>query len=215
MRKRWIGGNWKMHKTMGEAVELVRALKAGLPKGNAVEVVVAPPFTALQAVGLELQGSPVELAGPEYALGRPGGLHRGNFSGHAAGPGLPLCPHRPFRTTPMVPGDGEPSSARKSGPAWRHGLEPVLCVGETLEEREAGRVEEVLSRQIREGLQGCTREEAAQGVIAYEPVWAIGTGRTATPETAQEVHALYPEPAVRQFTTKTLHPKSELCMVAA
>jgi triosephosphate isomerase len=187
MRSYWIGGNWKMHKTIGEALDLARALKAGLPSTEAVEVVVAPPFTALQAVAEELRGSAVQLAAQNLHWADQG-AYTGEISPimiRDAGCRQVIVGHSERR---QLFGETDPSIRRKIEACLTHGLGPVFCVGETLEEREGGRVEEVLTRQIREGLRDFTREEAARGVIAYEPVWAIGTGRTATPEMAQQVH---------------------------
>jgi triosephosphate isomerase (TIM) len=188
MRRKWIGGNWKMHKTIGEALTLVQSLKDGLPQSEAVEVVIAPPFTALPAVGTALRGTAIQLAAQN--------LHwadQGAYTGEIS-PGMlkevgcryVLVGHSErrhwFKETDAV-------INQKMQAGLRAGLQPVFCIGETLEEREADRVEAVLSRQIREGLLGFSAEQAASGVIAYEPVWAIGTGKTATPEMAQEVHS--------------------------
>jgi triosephosphate isomerase len=188
MRRLWIGGNWKMHKTIGEALELVQSLKDGLPHSEAVEVAIAPPFTALPAVGTALRGTPIQLTAQN--------LHwadQGAYTGEIS-PGMlrevgcryVLIGHSErrhwFKETDSV-------INQKMQAGLRAGLQPVFCIGETLEEREAGQVEAVLSRQLREGLQGFSAEQAASGVIAYEPVWAIGTGKTATPEMAQAVHS--------------------------
>ena len=188
MRRLWIGGNWKMYKTIGEALTLVQSLKDGMPHSEAVEVVIAPPFTALPAVGPALRGTSIQLAAQN--------LHwadQGAYTGEIS-PGMlrevgcryVLIGHSErrhwFKETDAV-------INQKMQAGLRAGLQPVFCIGETLEEREADRVEAVLSRQIREGLQGFSAEQAASGVIAYEPVWAIGTGKTATPEMAQAVHS--------------------------
>jgi triosephosphate isomerase len=188
MRQFWIGGNWKMHKTIGEALDLARALKAGLPAAADVEVVVAPPFTALKAVAEVLEDSPVQVAAQNLHWAEQG-AYTGEISPLMlldAGCRQALVGHSERR---QQFGETDGLVNRKIQACLSHGLGPVFCVGETLEEREGGRVEEVLSRQVREGLRGFSPEEAGRGVIAYEPVWAIGTGRTATPETAQQVHA--------------------------
>jgi triosephosphate isomerase (TIM) len=188
MRKLWIGGNWKMHKTIGEALTLVQSLKDGLPRSEAVEVVIAPPFTALPAVGLALRGTSIQLAAQNFHW-----ADQGAYTGEIS-PGMlrdvgcryVLIGHSErrhwFKETDSV-------INQKMQAGLRAGLQPVFCIGETLEEREANRVEAVLTRQIREGFQGVSAEQAASGVIAYEPVWAIGTGKTATPEMAQAVHS--------------------------
>ena len=188
MRRLWIGGNWKMHKTIGEALALAQSLKDGLPHSEAVEVVIAPPFTALPAVGSALRGTLIQLAAQNIHW-----ADQGAYTGEIS-PGMlrevgcryVLIGHSErrhwFKETDSV-------INQKMQASLRAGLQPVFCIGETLEEREAERVEAVLSRQIREGLQGFSAEQAASGVIAYEPVWAIGTGKTATPEMAQAVHS--------------------------
>ena len=188
MRRHWIGGNWKMHKTIGEALDLVQSLKDGLPVSETVEVVIAPPFTALAAVGQALQGTSIQLAAQNLHWADQG-AYTGEISPgmlREVGCGYVLVGHSErrhwFKETDAV-------INQKMQAGLRAGLQPVFCIGETLEEREAGRVEAVLSQQIREGLQGFSAEQAASGVIAYEPVWAIGTGKTATPEMAQAVHS--------------------------
>ncbi|MBI5584627.1 MAG: triose-phosphate isomerase [Deltaproteobacteria bacterium] len=188
MRRPWIGGNWKMHKTIGEALELARALKAGLPAADSVEVVVAPPYTALKVVADELRGAAVQLAAQNIHWADQG-AYTGEISPvmvRDTGCRQVIIGHSERR---QWFGETDELINKKIGACLNHDLEPVFCVGETLEEREAGRVEEVLTRQVREGLRGFNRGEAARGVIAYEPVWAIGTGKTATPETAQQVHS--------------------------
>ena len=188
MRRYWIGGNWKMHRTIGEALSLVQALKDGLAVSETVEVAVAPPFTALSAVGQALQGSPIQLAAQNLHWADQG-AYTGEISPAMlleVGCRWAIVGHSERRQWFQ---ESDAVIRQKIGACLRAGLQPVFCVGETLEERDAGQVEAVLSRQIRGGLQGLSVEEAAQGVLAYEPVWAIGTGKTATPETAQAVHA--------------------------
>ncbi len=188
MRRIWIGGNWKMHKTIGEALELVQSLKEGLPNSEAVEVAIAPPFTALPAVGTALRGTSIQLAAQNLHWADQG-AYTGEISPdmlREVGCRYVLIGHSErrhwFKETDSV-------INQKMQAGLRAGLQPVFCIGETLGEREAGQVEAVLSRQLREGLQGFSAEQAASGVIAYEPVWAIGTGKTATPEMAQAVHS--------------------------
>jgi triosephosphate isomerase (TIM) len=206
MRTCWIGGNWKMHKTVGEALSLVQALKAGLPGGEAVEVVVAPPFTALPAVGQALQGTPIQLAAQNLHWADQG-AYTGEISPimlREVGCRWALVGHSERRQWFQ---ESDAVIRQKIGACLRAGLQPVFCVGETLEERDAGQVEAVLSRQIREGLQGLSSEEAAQGVLAYEPVWAIGTGKTATPEAAQAVHAFIRKLLSEQFDKRVATEK--------
>lgn len=188
MRRIWIGGNWKMHRTIGEALALVQALKDGGPVFEAVDVVIAPPFTALPAVGQALQGTPIQLAAQNLHWADQG-AYTGEISPamlRDVGCSWAIVGHSERRQWFQ---ESDEVIHQKIEACLRTGLQPVFCVGETLAQRDAGQVEAVLSRQIREGLRGFSAEEAAQGVLAYEPVWAIGTGKTATPETAQAVHA--------------------------
>lgn len=187
MTQYYIAGNWKMHKTVAESVALAKELAAAL-KGTDRKVMVAPAFTALSAVAEAIKGSGLILGaqnmGPENQ-----GAHTGEVSplmlkdlgvkavilGHSE------RRHSYFETDELI--------NRKLLLALEHGLEPILCVGETLAEREAGKLEAVVGTQVREGLKGVGAEELTKVVIAYEPVWAIGTGKTATPEDADAVHA--------------------------
>ena len=186
MRNYYIAGNWKMHMTVSEAVALASELVAKL--GSSKErVMIAPPFTALAAVAAVIKGSSLVLGaqnmGPETK-----GAHTGEISplmlkdlgvkavilGHSE------RRHSYFETDELI--------NRKVLLAIEEGLEPILCVGETLAEREAGKLEAVVGGQVREGLKGVSIEALAKVTIAYEPVWAIGTGKTATPEDADAVH---------------------------
>jgi triosephosphate isomerase len=203
MRKYYIAGNWKMHMTVSEAVALAGELVAGLGASKE-RVMIAPPFTALAAVAQAIKGSPLILGaqnmGPETK-----GAHTGEISplmlkdlgvkavilGHSE------RRHSYFETDELI--------NRKVLLAIESGLDPILCVGETLAEREAGRLEAVVGGQVREGLKGVSLEALTKVTIAYEPVWAIGTGKTATPEDADAVHryirtvlaSLYGEPAAK------------------
>lgn len=177
-----------MFKTIPEALDFMRKLKAGLPDPLRAEVVIAPPFTALQAVGQEIQGSPVQLSGQDVHW-----AEEGAFTGEISPPMLRdvgcdycLIGHSERR---HWFGETDSQVAQKLRACLKAGLKPVLCLGETLEEREGGRIEQVITRQLLTAVQELFPEELAQGVIAYEPVWAIGTGRSATPEAVQEVHA--------------------------
>lgn len=187
MKQYYIAGNWKMHKTVAESVALAKELAASL-KGTDRKVMVAPAFTALSAVAEAIKGSGLILGaqnmGPENQ-----GAHTGEVSPlmlkdlgvEAVILGHSERRHSYFETDELI--------NRKLLLALEHGLEPILCVGETLAEREAGRLEAVVGTQVREGLKGVGAEELQRVVIAYEPVWAIGTGKTATPEDADAVHA--------------------------
>lgn len=189
IRRSWIGGNWKMYKTIPEALAYIKALKAGLPDSLQSEVIIAPPFTALQAVRQEVQDSPVQVAAQDVHWA-DGGAFTGAISPPMlldAGCSNCIIGHSERR---QLFGETDFQVNQKLLACLKAGLKPILCIGETLEEREKGRVQEVITRQLSDAIQGLSFEDLNQGVIAYEPVWAIGTGRSATPAGAQEVHAL-------------------------
>ncbi|MCJ7833012.1 MAG: triose-phosphate isomerase, partial [Deltaproteobacteria bacterium] len=188
LRRPWIGGNWKMFKTIPETLDFIRALMAGMPNPIQTDVVVAPPFTALQTLGREIQGSSVQLAAQNVHWAEDGAFTGEISTRMLRDVGCTYCiiGHSERR---HLFGETDAHVRQKLLACLKAGLKPVLCVGETLEEREGDRIREVISRQFMEAVQGLSMEDIAQGVIAYEPVWAIGTGRSATPEAAQEVHA--------------------------
>ena len=183
-----IAGNWKMHGTLPEAVALVDELIALVADVEDREVLVAPPFPALVAVAERIKATRFLLAGQN--------LHwedKGAFTGEISAPML-----RAVGCTHVIIGHSErrqlfhetdESVALKVRSALQHELTPIVCVGETLEEREDGQTLQITERQIRGALDGLGSAEVSRLVIAYEPVWAIGTGKVATPEQAQEVHA--------------------------
>jgi triosephosphate isomerase (TIM) len=181
-----IAGNWKMYKTTAAARELARAVVEGA--GGEVQVVVAPPFTALLAVAEVLRGSRVGLSGQDMHH-EPEGAFTGEVSPvmlRDVGCSHVILGHSERR---HIFGESDEGVARKGRAALAHGLTPILCVGETLAEREGNRTTEVVERQVERALRELSADQVAAGVVAYEPVWAIGTGRTATPDQAQEVHA--------------------------
>ena len=189
MRKPIIAGNWKMFKTTGEARELVRQLKESLADVDSVEVVVSPPFTALATVVAELKGSNISVAG-QNMYWEESGAYTGEVS--------PLM-LKDIGCTHVIIGHSErrqffnetdATVNKKVKAALKTGLTPIVCVGETLEEREFGATMKGVERQIRDGLEGLEPQEMEKIVIAYEPIWAIGTGKTATPQQAEEVHHL-------------------------
>lgn len=188
-RRPLIAGNWKMFKTVPEALALVREIRAGLQEQPAAaDLLVAPPFTALQAVAEALRGGAVLLAAQNMHWEKEGA-----FTGEISPPMLRdlgcshvILGHSERR---QLFGETDEGVGRKARAAHDHGLVPILCVGETLGERDADRTLEVVERQLERALRQLTPDEAAASVIAYEPVWAIGTGRAATPEQAQEVQA--------------------------
>jgi triosephosphate isomerase len=188
MRKVIIAGNWKMYKTVSEAVELVEELKMRVGGIDSVEVVVAPPFTSLFAVRQALKGSPIHLAAQNLYYEKEG-AYTGEVSPEMVrdvGCRYVIVGHSERRE---IFGETDETVNKKVRAALQAGLSPIFCMGESLAEREAGKTMEVVQRQLREGLSGCSNGEMESVVIAYEPIWAIGTGKTATPEQANEVHS--------------------------
>jgi triosephosphate isomerase (TIM) len=187
-RRKFVCGNWKMHKTVGEALALVRELRDGLGAGDAVEVAVAPPFTALHAVAGALAGSPLALAAQDVHWEA-----QGAFTGEVSAPMLAdvgcrhgIVGHSERR---QLFGETDEGVRRKVGALLAANVLPIVCVGETLAERDERRTLEVVDRQVRGALAGIPASALAALTVAYEPVWAIGTGKTATAAQAQEVHA--------------------------
>jgi triosephosphate isomerase len=188
MRKPFICGNWKMHRTVGESLALVRELRSRLNPSANVEVGVAPAFTALSAVRQALQGGSLRLAGQSCHWER-----QGAFTGEVSADQLVdvgcdavIVGHSERR---QLFGETDQTVNKRTAAALGAGLTPIVCVGEKLSEREAGRTLEVVSRQVRAALDGLAPAQVEQVVLAYEPVWAIGTGKVATPAQVQEVHA--------------------------
>ena len=182
-----IAGNWKMNKTVTEAVDFVSHLVKALNPLSEPEVIIAPPFTALHTVAGLLQGSPVRLAAQNLHEAEKG-AYTGEISVAMiceAGCTHAIIGHSERRT---LFGEQDERIHQKLLTALAAGLNPIFCIGETLQEREDGRMKTVIERQIKEGLNNLTADDIRRTVIAYEPVWAIGTGRTATPVQAEEVH---------------------------
>lgn len=187
-RRPFIAGNWKMNKGPVEADELARALKAGLAGNTAVDVAVAPPFVSLPAVAARLKHTGIHLAA-QNLHSAPSGAFTGEVSGEMIrqlGCAYAIVGHSERRT---IFGEDDSVINAKARAAFRAGLLPILCVGETLEQRDGGLVDAVIEAQLAGGLAGFEADQVAAITLAYEPVWAIGTGRTATPAQAQEVHA--------------------------
>lgn len=175
-----------MHKTPEEAAVLAAELKTALD-GSRHKIMVAPSFTALSRVAEVLKGSSL-LLGAQNMAAEEEGAHTGETSVlmlKALGVDAVILGHSERR---HVYGESDGLINRKVKLALRHGLEVILCIGETLEEREAGRVNAVVEEQTRKGLEAVSAEELSQVTLAYEPVWAIGTGKTATPDDAEAVH---------------------------
>jgi triosephosphate isomerase (TIM) len=182
-----IAGNWKMNKTIGEAVELVRQLRTLLSGVKEVEVAVAPPFTALFSVCKEVEGSPLHLAA-QNLFWEEKGAYTGEISPvmlKDLGCRYVIIGHSERR---QFFGETDETVNKKMKATLNQGLHPIFCVGETLGEREGEKTFSVIGSQLEGGLKGIAGKEMGGIVVAYEPVWAIGTGKTATPEQAEEVH---------------------------
>ncbi len=188
MRKAYIAGNWKMNKTIEESVALGKAVAEGVDKDTNADVAVIPQFLAVPAVAKALAGSAVKVGAQDVFYEKSGA-----FTGEIApdmlkdaGCTFALVGHSERR---HVIGETDEIIRKKLDALLEAGLDIVLCIGELIEERNAGKTEERLEIQVRAGLTGLTREQIAKVTLAYEPVWAIGTGVTATTEQAQEAHA--------------------------
>ena len=189
MRKPVIAGNWKMYKSINESVDTVLALKPLVANANHCEVIVAPVFTSLKIVADRLEGSNIHVAAQNCSTEVEEGAHTGEvaaFMLRDAGARYVIVGHSErrqlyFETDSMI--------QRKVEAALAANLMVILCVGESLEQREQGTAENVVSGQLSGGLGGLTASDLDRIIVAYEPVWAIGTGRTASPEQAQEMHA--------------------------
>jgi triosephosphate isomerase len=189
MRRKIFAANWKMYKTVREAEAFVVDFLPRVAGVRDIEIVLAPPFTALAAVGAKLAGAAVELAAQNVNPER-----QGAYTGEISPPMLVelgcrygIVGHSERRA---LFGEDDAGVARKAEALLAHGIRPIVCVGETLEQREQGRSDAVVRAQLEGSLAKVPAERADQVVVAYEPVWAIGTGRTATPELAQEIHAV-------------------------
>src|SRR3989442_2855012 len=187
-RKLIIAGNWKMNKTVAEGLDLVRALKLDLANVKEVDIVVCPPFTALSEVSRAILDSNIRLGAQNMCE-----HHGGAFTGEIAAVML-----KEFSVRYVILGHSERRQhqtesdaliAKKTLAAHGASLKPIVCVGEMLADRESGQTEKVLETQVRGSLAGLTKEQMVETIIAYEPVWAIGTGKTATTAQAQEAHA--------------------------
>ena len=188
LRRPLVAGNWKLHKTIAESVELAQEVVRCTGVTGATEVVVAPVYTALSRVNDVLAGTIISLAAQDVCWAT-----QGAFTG-AVGPvqlldvgcRYVIVGHSERR---QLFGESDDIVQRKVRAVLEHGLRPILCVGETLAERDAGEAETVVVRQLRAALSGLEADGAADIVVAYEPVWAIGTGRNAQPSDAQDMHA--------------------------
>ena len=195
MRRPMIAGNWKMHLTLQEATALVQQLIRSCEM-EGVDVVVCPPFTALSSVASLVGGTRIRL-GAQNFFWEPQGAFTGEISPvmlRDVGCRYVVIGHSERRT---LFGETDQTVRRKLDAALKCGLLPIVCIGETLAEREGGKTFDVLSRQLSGAFDGVSETELREVTLAYEPVWAIGTGRNATPEQAQEAHAF-----IRQWIAK-------------
>ena len=197
-RKLIIAGNWKMNKTVAEGLDLVRGLKIELANVKEVDIVVCPPYTALAEVSKAILDSNIRLGAQNMSEHNVGA-----FTGEIAAVML-----KEFSVRYVILGHSERRQyqkesdaliARKAAAVHAASLKPIVCVGETLAEREGGQMEKVLDTQITESLAGLTKDQMAETIVAYEPVWAIGTGKTASTEQAQEAHAFIRRLLARNF----------------
>ena len=198
-RKKVIAGNWKMNKTSADGVALARELVTSVGKQADVEVVICPPFTAIEAVGKAVEGSNIKVGAQNMHSEASGA-----FTGEVSAPML-----RALFVTHVILGHSERRTLfgetdaivnQKVLAALKHQLRPILCIGETLAERESGATLKVVQTQLERGLEGVNKDQATGLVLAYEPVWAIGTGKVATTEQAQEVHGFIRGLLAKLFT---------------
>jgi triosephosphate isomerase len=187
-RRPFVAGNWKMHMLILEAIDLVAKVRKASPGLADAEIVVLPPFTALNEVDKVLEGSAVRL-GAQNLFWEEKGAYTGEVSAgmlRDAGCQYAVIGHSERR---LLFGETDSAVNKKIQTALRFGLKPIVCIGETLDQREGGKTIAVIEAQLGAALEGLSQEQFRNVVIAYEPVWAIGTGRTATPDQAEEVQA--------------------------
>jgi triosephosphate isomerase len=197
-RKPVIAGNWKMYKLLGEAVETALALKPLTANANHCEVVIAPTFTALKTVADRLEGSNIKVAAQNCSTETKHSAHTGEIAADMlkdVGCSHVIVGHSERR---QFYSETDESVNKKTKAALAAGLTVIVCVGETLAEREGGNAEMTVKTQLVKGTDGLTVSDMERIIIAYEPVWAIGTGKTATPEQAQEMHGF-----IRRILTET------------
>jgi triosephosphate isomerase len=200
MRRPVIAGNWKMFKTVAETRSFFSAFKPLVASTTHCDIVVAPPFTALAAAAESAAGSNIAISAQNMHSEK-----QGAFTGEVAAPMLleagcryVILGHSERR---HIFGETDAMVAKKTAAALDGGLMPIVCVGETLDERDANQTEAVLARQFTGGLGALTDEQFSRILLAYEPVWAIGTGRTATPEMAADAHRFLRDQAASRFTS--------------
>ncbi|MBV8813671.1 MAG: triose-phosphate isomerase [Verrucomicrobia bacterium] len=189
MRKKILAANWKMNLTQVEAASFVQTFLGEIGEVNDVEIVIVPPFTSIPALAQISEKAPFIRLGAQNVHWERSGAYTGEISAtmlRALFVKYVLIGHSERRS---LFGETDETVNRKVSAALEAGLRPIMCIGESLAERESGLVEKVLHRQVEGGLKGIAADHMSEIVLAYEPVWAIGTGRTATPEQAEEAHA--------------------------
>lgn len=199
MRKKVIAGNWKMNKDLNESQDLISKIINGLGNDTKCDIIVCPPFTSLREVSLLIKTTPVKL-GAQNLHFEDSGAFTGEISASmlkSVGCEYVIIGHSERRN---IFGEQNDVINKKIKKALEHSLKPIFCVGELLEQREDGSTMEVVKNQILKGLKDITPKQLSEIIIAYEPVWAIGTGKTATPAQAQEVHAAIRELIVENFS---------------
>jgi triosephosphate isomerase len=200
MRKKVIAGNWKMNKNLSESQELVSKIINGLGNDNKCDVIVCPPFTSLSEVHSLTKNTPVKL-GAQNMHYEESGAYTGEISADmlkSVGCDYVILGHSERRA---IFNESDEFINKKIKTALNKKIKVIFCIGELLEQREKGITMEVVSDQITKGLDGISSENMSEIIIAYEPVWAIGTGKTATPQQAQEVHSFIRELAAKKFTS--------------
>ena len=200
MRKKVIAGNWKMNMDLHQSQKLVSEIINGLGKDNKAEVILCPPFTSLNEVNFLLKGTRVKL-GAQNMYYEESGAYTAEISADmlkSVGCEYVILGHSERR---VIFNESDELINKKIKTALAKELKPIFCIGELLEQRESGETMKVISSQIEKGLEGITSEQMKNVIIAYEPVWAIGTGKTASPQQAQEVHSFIRELVAKKYST--------------
>jgi len=200
MRRKVIAGNWKMNMDLHQSQKLVSEIINGLGKDSKVEVIVCPSSTSLSEVSSLLKSTPIKL-GAQNMYFEESGAYTGEISAEmlkSVGCEYVILGHSERR---VIFNETDELINKKINATLAKGLKPIFCIGELLEQRERGETMQVVSRQIEKGLYGINSEEIKNIIIAYEPVWAIGTGKTATPQQAQEVHLFIRELVAKKFSS--------------
>ena len=201
-RKLIIAGNWKMNKTVAEGLDLVSGIKRECKDVKEVDIVVCPPYTALGEVSKAIIDSNIRL-GAQNMSENNYGAHTGEIAAGMLKEFLVRYVILGHSERRQFQKESDELIAKKAAAAHAASIKPIVCVGETLAEREGGQMEKVLQTQIRSSLAGLTPEQMVETIVAYEPVWAIGTGKTATSQQAQDAHAYIRALLAKQFDDNT------------